>query len=180
MGGTWQADASGGMCEGGRILHFRRHNLWRCGVSVLLTDFMAEGSRSRHLLQGAKTVGFLREEIDVRAGVWTIGGLGAHVGQFGLEELLTASSGRHDASRVLLTHGKGRQRAALSAVLELKPGETQGFELEPWRSSVIELPQLVRRGRGSGRGPAASGRRTCWARSLRAGFAILEVRPGGP
>ena len=35
--------AGGGMCEGGRILHHLRHNVWKRGVQVLLTSYMEIG-----------------------------------------------------------------------------------------------------------------------------------------
>ena len=128
--------AGGGMCEGGRILHHLRHNLWRRGVQVLLTSFMAEGSLGRRLVEGAKTVRIFREEIVVRADIRTVGGLSAHAGQSGLVDWFTASSGAPAASRVVLTHGEGRQRAALGALLGSKAGVSV---LEPQRFAVIEL-----------------------------------------
>jgi metallo-beta-lactamase family protein len=105
-------------------------------VQVLLTSFMAEGSLGRRLVEGAKTVRIFREEIVVRADIRTVGGLSAHAGQSGLVDWFTASSGAPAASRVVLTHGEGRQRAALGALLGSKAGVSV---LEPQRFAVIEL-----------------------------------------
>ena len=109
--------AGSGMCDGGRILHHLKHNLWRRGVQVLLTSFMAEGSLGRRLVDGAKTVRIFREDVVVRADIRTVGGLSAHAGQGGLVEWFRGRRERGAAPRVVLTHGEARQRAALAAVL---------------------------------------------------------------
>ena len=126
--------AGGGMCEGGRILHHLRHNLWRRGVQVLLTSFMAEGSLGRRLVEGARTVRIFREDIVVRADVRTVNGLSAHAGQGALVRWL-APAGTPASGRVVLVHGEDRQRAALSALLTERhgcrvsvPGRFEAFE----------------------------------------------------
>jgi metallo-beta-lactamase family protein len=126
--------AGGGMCEGGRILHHLRHNLWRRGVQVLLTSFMAEGSLGRRLVDGASTVRIFREDIVVRADVRTVNGLSAHAGQGALVRWL-APADRPASGRVVLVHGEDRQRAALSALLRERhgcqvgvPGRFEAFE----------------------------------------------------
>ena len=114
--------AGGGMCEGGRILHHLRHNLWRRGVQVLLTSFMAEGSLGRRLVEGAETVRIFREDVVVRADVRTVNGLSAHAGQAGLLRWFSSAGGRPAAPRVALVHGEDRQRAALAEALRGRLG----------------------------------------------------------
>lgn len=121
--------AGSGMCDGGRILHHLRHNLWRRGVQVLLTSFMAEGSLGRRLVEGAKTVRIFREDIVVRADVRTVGGLSAHAGQGGLLEWFRGQRQRGAAPRVVLVHGESRQRQALAEVLRARC------------SAEVELPE---------------------------------------
>lgn len=126
--------AGSGMCDGGRILHHLRHNLWRHGVQVILTSFMGEGTLGRRLVDGAPKVRIFREDVLVRAKVHTLGGLSAHAGQNGLLKWL---GGAVEAKpRVVLVHGEDRQRAALAAVLDTK------FALKatlPKRYDTIEL-----------------------------------------
>lgn len=127
--------AGGGMCEGGRILHHLRHNLWKRGVQVLLTSFMAEGSLGRRLVDGAKSVRIFREDVVVRADVRTVNGLSAHAGQGGLEGWF-APGGAAASARVVLTHGEDRQRAALADLLSTR----HGCAVErPGRFATVEL-----------------------------------------
>ena len=128
--------AGSGMCDGGRILHHLRHNLWRRGVQVLLTSFMGDGSLGRKLVDGAKTVRIFREDVVVRADVRTVGGLSAHAGQGGLIEWFTGVSQKPAAPRVVLTHGEDRQRGVLAQALTGIGGCTVA---QPKRFEVIEI-----------------------------------------
>lgn len=67
--------AGNGMCTAGRILHHLKHNLWRRGCSLVIVGYQAEGSLGRRIIEGAKTVRILGEDIVVRAKVYTIGGV---------------------------------------------------------------------------------------------------------
>jgi metallo-beta-lactamase family protein len=129
--------AGSGMCEGGRIVHHLKHNLWRRGVQVLMIGFMAEGSLGRKLVEGAKSVRILREDVVVRADVRTVGGLSAHAGQGGLLDWIApAMAGPGPKPRVVLVHGERRQREALAAKLHERFGVEAGL---PERLAVIEL-----------------------------------------
>ncbi len=135
---NWDASvviAGSGMCDGGRIMHHLRHNLWKRGVQVLLTSFMAEGTLGRKLVEGAPKVRIFRDDIIVRADVHTVNGLSAHAGQSGLLDWLAPCA--HAAKpRVVLTHGEERQRAALAERI------TARFHLDvqrPMRYEVFEL-----------------------------------------
>jgi metallo-beta-lactamase family protein len=126
--------AGSGMCEGGRIVHHLKHNLWRRGVQVLMTSFMAEGSLGRKLVEGAKSVRIFREDIAVRADIRTVGGLSAHAGQGGLLDWIAPAADARP--RVVLTHGEQRQRAGLAGKL----AERFGLQADsPERLAVIEL-----------------------------------------
>jgi metallo-beta-lactamase family protein len=107
--------AGGGMCEGGRIVHHLRHNLWRKGVSVVMVGFASQGSLGRRLIDGATEVQIHRQTIPVRATIHTLGGFSAHAGQSELirwfEPLAPAKP------RVCLTHGEEMPRKALAAKL---------------------------------------------------------------
>ena len=70
--------AGSGMCTGGRVRHHLKHNLWRADSSVIFVGFAARGTLARRIVDGAKTVQIYREEIPVRATIYTIGGFSAH------------------------------------------------------------------------------------------------------
>jgi len=94
--------AGAGMCNGGRIRHHLKHNLWRQRASVVFVGYAAHGTLARQIVDGAKTVRIFGEEIDVRAQVWTINGFSAHADQRALLRWLGDSPRR----QVLLVHGE--------------------------------------------------------------------------
>jgi metallo-beta-lactamase family protein len=126
--------AGSGMCDGGRIVHHLRHNLWRRNVVVLIVGFQAQGTLGRRLVEGAREVRIFGEKVVVRAGVHTLGGFSAHAGQSGLVEW-----GAHLAPsrpRFLLTHGEPRACEGLRAALRAR----LGIEAEcPNRGDTISL-----------------------------------------
>jgi metallo-beta-lactamase family protein len=95
--------AGGGMCEGGRIRHHFKHNLWRPECSIVFVGFQAAGTLGRKLVDGAQSVYLLGEEIAVKAGVHTIGGFSAHGDQAGLLEWLGAFTNHPE---VFIVHGE--------------------------------------------------------------------------
>ena len=105
--------AASGMCDGGRIVHHLKHNLWRKGVAVVCVGYMARGSLGRKIVDGAKRVRILGSTIAVRARISTLGGFSAHGGQSELLRWLEPlAAGK---PHVVLTHGEDAQRHALSA-----------------------------------------------------------------
>jgi metallo-beta-lactamase family protein len=70
--------SASGMCEGGRIRHHLRHNLARPECAIVFSGFQAAGTLGRRIVDGAQSVRLFREEVPVRAKVFTIGGLSAH------------------------------------------------------------------------------------------------------
>jgi len=95
--------AGSGMCDGGRIRHHFKHNLWRSECSIVFTGFQANGTLGRKIIDGAKTVNVLGEEIAVKAKVYTIGGFSAHADQRDLLDWLGAFSNRPE---VFIVHGE--------------------------------------------------------------------------
>jgi metallo-beta-lactamase family protein len=112
--------AGSGMCEGGRIAHHLRHNLWRRNVAVLIVGFQAQGSLGRRLVDGAREVRIFGEKIVVRAAVHTLGGFSAHAGQSGLVEW--AGHLARSRGRFVLTHGEPKACEAPRAVLRTRLG----------------------------------------------------------
>jgi metallo-beta-lactamase family protein len=95
--------AGGGMCEGGRIKHHLKHNLWRPECSVVFVGFQGKGTLGREIVDGAKTVHILGEEIAVRSSVYTINGFSAHADQ---AELLDWLSCFKNSPEVFVVHGE--------------------------------------------------------------------------
>jgi metallo-beta-lactamase family protein len=104
--------AGAGMCNGGRILHHLRNNLWKESTSVVIVGYQAEGSLGRLLVDGRKMVKIFGEEVAVKASVHTLNGFSAHAGQTDLLKWFSAMAGSRP--RVCLTHGEERARRPLS------------------------------------------------------------------
>ncbi len=95
--------AGSGMCEGGRIRHHLKHNLWQPECSVIFVGFQAKGTLGRKIVDGEKTVMITGEEIAVGAKVYTIGGFSAHADQ---KELLDWLSAFRNKPEVFVVHGE--------------------------------------------------------------------------
>lgn len=109
--------AGSGMCNGGRVRHHLRHNLWRERCSVVFVGYAAEGTLARSIIDGARHVRILGDDIQVRAQIWTINGFSAHADQPALLEWLGDAPRR----KVFLVHGEyGRGMHALQEVLEMR------------------------------------------------------------
>jgi metallo-beta-lactamase family protein len=105
------------MCNGGRIRHHLKHNLWRDRSSVVFVGYAAEGTLARRIVDGATSVRIFSEDIQVRAQVWTINGFSAHADQ----SSLLAWLGNAKRRKVLLVHGEyDRGMRALQEVLDAR------------------------------------------------------------
>ncbi len=119
VGGGTIIIAGSGMCNGGRIKHHLKHNLWRENAHVIFPGFQAHGTLGRELVDGAETVRIFGEEIKVNAKRHTIGGLSAHADQAGLSEWY----GHFDKHPpVYLVHGEDPAREVLAEILRKKFG----------------------------------------------------------
>ncbi len=95
--------AGSGMCEGGRIRHHFKHNLWRKECSVVFVGFQAKGTMGRRIIEGAKKLKILGEDIAVKASVHTIGGFSAHADRSGLLQWLKEIDNK---PKVFVVHGE--------------------------------------------------------------------------
>lgn len=107
--------AGSGMCNGGRIRHHFRHNLWRPNCDVIFAGFQAMGTLGRQLVDGAGFVTIFGEKIKVRARRHTIGGLSAHADRDQLAAWYGHFNGRPP---VALVHGEDTARIALADKLQ--------------------------------------------------------------
>lgn len=94
--------AGSGMCNGGRVRHHLRHNLWRDKSGIVFVGYAAVGTLARRIIDGARRVSIFGEDIAVNARIWTINGFSAHAGR---EELLDWL-GPYPRRGVLLVHGE--------------------------------------------------------------------------
>jgi metallo-beta-lactamase family protein len=121
--------AGSGMCTGGRVRHHLQHNLGREDSSIVFVGYAAIGTPARSIIDGAKQVNILGENISVRARIYTINGFSAHADQ---AELL-AWRQQTSAKRTFLVHGDEdvmRQFAARLADTHVEmPGPHQVFDL---------------------------------------------------
>ena len=95
--------SSSGMCEGGRVRHHLKHNLWRKESSLVFVGYQAEGTLGRQIVDRAKTVELFGEKIVVRAGIHTLGGFSAHADQ---DELLVWLCCLRGAPEIFIVHGE--------------------------------------------------------------------------
>ncbi len=107
--------AGSGMCNGGRIRHHLRHNLWRENCDLIFAGYQARGTLGRQLVDGAEFVNIFGEKIKVRARRHTIGGLSAHADQGQLAAWYGHFNGHPP---VALVHGEEEAREALARVLQ--------------------------------------------------------------
>ncbi|MBX3725079.1 MAG: MBL fold metallo-hydrolase [Xanthomonadales bacterium] len=116
--------AGSGMCNGGRILHHLRHNLWRRECHVMIIGYQSAGTLGRKLVDGSQFVRIYGEDVRVAATVHTVGGLSAHAGQDGLLAWYQAIGGRPP---VQLVHGEKRGREGLATALRERLGVVAGL-----------------------------------------------------
>ena len=112
--------AGSGMCEGGRIRHHLKHNLWRPECSVIFVGFQARGTLGRMIVDGAREVHILGDRVAVRSRVFTIGGFSAHADQ---KELLEWLGMFRNKPEVFIIHGE--EASALEFERQVK--EKLGF-----------------------------------------------------
>lgn len=95
--------SSGGMCEGGRIRHHLKHNLWDSRNTILFVGYQASGTLGRIIYDGAESVKIFGEEIDVKAEIALLAGISGHADRKGLVSWISGFSTK--PSCVFVNHG---------------------------------------------------------------------------
>lgn len=108
--------AGSGMCNGGRIRHHMKHNLWRHNTHVVMVGYQAKGTPGRALVDGAKRIRMAGEEVAVNATIHTLGGFSAHAGQAQL--IAWANEFHSPRPRLYLVHGEDDKKATLQQVFK--------------------------------------------------------------
>lgn len=95
--------AGSGMCNGGRILHHLKHNLWNEKNSIIFTGFQAKGTLGRKIVDGEKYVNIYGEKIQVKAKVHTINGFSSHADRNILKNFIKSID---KIEHIFLIHGE--------------------------------------------------------------------------
>lgn len=111
--------SASGMADAGRVLHHLKHNLWRPESTILFVGYQAEGSLGRRLLDGAKKVKVLGEEISVKARIVNMDGFSAHADYSQIEEWLQHLT-MTNAKQVFVVHGEATAAKAIKEMVEEK------------------------------------------------------------
>jgi len=127
--------AGSGMCDGGRIKHHLKHNVWRENCHVIITGYQARGTPGRALVDGAHALRLWGETIRIAATVHTLGGLSAHADQAGLLAWYRAF---RNAPPVALVHGEPAAMNVLHTLLE----QSNVKVWSPSPNSVMNLHDL--------------------------------------
>ncbi|QPG06171.1 MBL fold metallo-hydrolase [Salinimonas marina] len=123
--------AGSGMCNGGRIRHHFKHNLWRKQSHVIFVGFQAVGTPGRALVDGAKKFKIGGDEIAVKAQIHTLGGFSAHASQAQLLDWLAHF--KSTKPRLFLVHGESGAKEALK----------QAVGAHGWQAVIPVLGQTV-------------------------------------
>jgi metallo-beta-lactamase family protein len=123
--------AGSGMCNGGRIRHHLKHNLWRKESHVIFVGFQALGTPGRALIDGSKKYKIGGDEIAVKAQIHTLGGFSAHASQSQLIDWINGFKDKRP--KLYLVHGEGQTKLALQAALKAND----------WHSEIPELNQTI-------------------------------------
>jgi metallo-beta-lactamase family protein len=105
--------AGSGMCNGGRVIHHLKHNLWREDSAIVFVGYQAHGTLGRRIVDGAPEVEIEHEPIRVQAKTYTINGFSAHADQAALQGWLATS----DPAHIVLNHGETDASAVLADLL---------------------------------------------------------------
>lgn len=113
--------AGSGMCNGGRILHHLKHNLWNEKNSIIFTGFQAIETLGRKIIDGEKYVYIYGEQIRVRAKVYTINGFSSHADR---KILLNFIKHIDKPQKIFLIHGEKEVLYKLKSFLENEIGSS--------------------------------------------------------
>jgi len=110
--------SSSGMANAGRIRHHLKHNIWDARNSIVFVGYQAEGTLGRIILNGARKVKILGEEVAVKAEVHNLQGFSGHADQKTL--INWVSNFKKKPTKVFVVHGEEESTSALSRLIEEK------------------------------------------------------------
>lgn len=108
--------SSSGMATAGRVRHHLKHNLWDPRNSLVFVGYQAQGTLGRIILNGAKTVKILGEQVAVQAQVHDIEGFSGHADQIMLLDWIRKFKVK--PRKVFIVHGEGESTTSLARLIE--------------------------------------------------------------
>lgn len=149
--------SSSGMCEGGRIRHHLKHNLWRSDSCILFVGYQATGTLGRLIVDGVEEVSFFGETIKVAAEIKVLEGVSGHADKAGLQRWLSGFKNAPD--HVFVVHGEDLSCTEFASFVREQFGFTASA---PYSGSVFDLksdyyaeealPELIKREKKGGEG----------------------------
>jgi metallo-beta-lactamase family protein len=124
--------SASGMATGGRVLHHLKADLPDSRSTVLLVGFQAEGTRGRHLVDGATAVKIHGQMVPVHARVEQIGSMSAHADSTEILRWLGGFS--RPPKTTFLVHGEHAAMQALEDSIHAKLG---------WATRLPALREMV-------------------------------------
>ncbi len=112
--------SASGMCEGGRVRHHLKHNLWRKECMVLFVGYQSVGTLGRILVDGARSVKLFNEDIEVNAQIDTLPGISGHADKNGLLRWLGGF--QEKPKLVFINHGDPDTADSFTACLNDEKG----------------------------------------------------------
>jgi len=126
--------ASSGMCEGGRIRHHLKYNLWRPESTILFVGYQAYGTLGRRIADGADKVEILGDEVACNAEIAMLTGKSGHADKDGLIKWIT--SFKMKPKHVFINHGDDHVCMEYAECLE----KEYGFNVSvPYSGSIYNL-----------------------------------------
>lgn len=126
--------SASGMCNAGRIKFHLLNNLYRSESSIVFVGYQAEGTLGRQLVDGAKKVRVLGEEVVVHAKIHTLGGFSAHADRDGLIDWMSTIENKNP--RVFVVHGEETASIAFASTVQERLG--WNAEVPRW-GEIIDL-----------------------------------------
>ena len=111
--------AGSGMCNGGRIRHHLKHNLWRPECHVIIAGYQAPGTPGRRLVDREPYLKLWGEKVKIAAQIHTVGGLSAHADQEGMMQWYSSFE---SSPPVLLVHGEPTAQKILAERIKSELG----------------------------------------------------------
>ncbi len=112
--------SSGGMLEGGRILHHLRNRIEDPRNTILLTSWQAPNTLGRRLVENEKSVLIYGEEFQVRAKVEVLPGFSGHADRDGLVNFVRAM--KKKPQQTFIVHGEEAPSTSLAEALRTELG----------------------------------------------------------
>ncbi len=175
--------ASGGMCEGGRIRHHLKHNLWNKKNTVLFAGYQASGTLGRIIFDGAKTVKIFGEEIETGAEIRLLEGISGHADQKGLLKWLFSSDSR--PAHIFVNHGDDDSCEGFAGILKdeyglpaIAPYSGSEFDLLKGEWVRLTCPVLKNKGTAPDNAPPARKKDSPYRDLIRAVRDLQEYAEG--